>query len=64
MFSTAQNRKRFTDLGREEKGKEGDRGDLLEKKKSKKGERAIRPVKMGPVNWVLKGTKLITNTNN
>ena len=51
-------------MGREEKGNEGDRGDLLEKKKSKKGERAIRPVKMGPVNWVLKGTKLIANTNN
>ena len=36
--------KRFTELGREEKGKRGDRGDLVEKKESPKGERAIRPV--------------------
>ena len=36
--------KRFTELGREEKGKVGDRGDLVEKKESQKGERAIRPV--------------------
>ena len=27
--------KRFTELGREEKGKGGDRGDLVEKKQSK-----------------------------
>ena len=31
-------------MGREEKGKGGDRGDLVEKKKSQKGETAIRPV--------------------
>jgi len=31
-------------LGREEKGEGGDRGDLVEKKESQKGERAIRPV--------------------
>ena len=31
-------------MGREEKGKVGDRGDLVEKKESQKGERAIRPV--------------------
>ena len=36
--------KRFTELGREEKGEGGDRGDLVEKKESQKGERAIRPV--------------------
>ena len=36
--------KRFTELGREEKGEGGDRGDLVEKKESPKGERAIRPV--------------------
>ena len=36
--------KRFTDLGREEKEEGGDRGDLVEKKESPKGERAIRPV--------------------
>ena len=35
--------KRLTELGREEKG-EGDRGDLVEKKESQKGERAIKPV--------------------
>ena len=36
--------KRFTELGREEKGEGGDRGDLAEKKESPKGERAIKPV--------------------
>ena len=36
--------KRFTELGREKKGEEGDRGDLVEKKESPKGERAIKPV--------------------
>ena len=30
-------------MGREEKGEGGDRGDLVEKKESEKGERAIRP---------------------
>ena len=35
---------RFTELGREEKGEEGDRGNLVEKKESPKGERAIQPV--------------------
>ena len=38
----------------------------MEKKESPKGERAVKPVilfpsKMGTENWVLKGTKLITN---
>ena len=36
--------KRFTELGREEKGEGRDRGDLGEKKESQKGERAIKPV--------------------
>ena len=36
--------KRFTQLGREEKEEGGDRGDLMEKKESQKGERAIKPV--------------------
>ena len=36
--------KRFTELGREEKGEGGDRGDLVEKKECPKGERAIQPV--------------------
>ena len=31
--------KRFTEFGREEKGKGGDRGDLVEKKECPKGER-------------------------
>ena len=35
--------KTFTELGRE-KGEEGDRGDLVEKKESPKRERAIKPV--------------------
>ena len=37
--------KRFTGLGREEKGEGGDRGDLVEKKESPNGERAVKPVK-------------------
>ena len=36
--------KRFTELGREEKGEGGDRGDLVEKKESPKGKRAVNPV--------------------
>ena len=36
--------KRFTELGREEKGEGGDRGNLVDKKESQKGERAIKPV--------------------
>ena len=36
--------KRFTELGREERGEGGDRGDLVEKKESRKGERAVKPV--------------------
>ena len=39
--------KRFTELGREEKGG-GDRGDLVEKKKSPKGEREVKPVILLP----------------
>ena len=36
------NPQRFTELGREEKGEGGDRGDLVEKKESPKEERAIK----------------------
>ena len=36
--------KRFTELGREEKGEGDDRGNLVEKKESPKGERALKPV--------------------
>ena len=54
-------------MGREGKGEGGDRGDLVEKKESPKGERAVKPVislpsKMGTEHWVLKGTKLVTNS--
>ena len=53
-------------MGREKKGERGDRGDLVEKKESPKGERAVKPVislpsKIGTEDWVLKGIKLITN---
>ena len=40
--------KRFTELGREEKGEGADRGDLVEKKESPKGERAVKPVILLP----------------
>ena len=44
MFSTVQNTQRDSELGREGKGKEGDRGDLVGKKESPKGKRAVKPV--------------------
>ena len=43
MF-TIWNTQRFTELGREEKGEGGDRGDLVEKKESPKWERAVKPI--------------------
>ena len=44
--------KRFTELGREEKGEGGDRDDLVEKKESPKRERAVQPVISLPSkNW-------------
>ncbi len=55
MFSTIWNTQRFTELGREEKGEGGDRGDLVEKKESPKGERAVKSVISLPSEkWVLK----------
>ena len=36
--------KRFREFGREEKREGGDRGDLVEKKKSPKRETAVKPV--------------------
>ena len=39
---------RFTELGREEKGEGRERGDLVEKKESPKGERAVKPVILLP----------------
>ena len=52
---------------KEEKHEGGDRDDLVEKKESPKGERAVKPVislprEMGTEDWILKGTKLIRNT--
>ena len=44
MFSIVWNTQRFTELGREEKGEGGDRGNLVEKKESPKEERAVRSV--------------------
>ena len=44
MFSTVWNTQRFTELGREEKGERGDRGNLVEKKENPKGEREVKPV--------------------
>ena len=35
--------KRFTELGREEEGEDGDRGELVERKECPKWERVIRP---------------------
>ena len=35
---------RFTELGREEKGEGGDRGNLVEKRESPKEERVVKPV--------------------
>ena len=55
-------------MGREENGEGGDRGDLGEKKESQKGKRVIKPVitllsKLGNEDWILKCTKLVTNTH-
>ena len=44
VLHSPEHRKRFTDLGKEEKGEGGDREDLGEKKENKKGERAMKPV--------------------
>ena len=44
IFHRPEHTKRFTELGREEKGEGGDRGDLVEKKENSKGERAVKPV--------------------
>jgi len=44
VFSTVWNTQRFIELGREEKGEGGYRGDLVEKKDNPKEERAVKPV--------------------
>jgi len=41
VFSTVWNTQRFTELGREEKGEGGERGNWVEKKESPKRERAV-----------------------
>ena len=67
VLHSLEHTKRFTELGREVKGEVGDRGDLMEKKESQKGERAIKPVITLPSKNVLKigflkVQNLITNT--
>ena len=54
VLHSPEHTKRFTELGREEKGEGGDRGDLVEKKESPKKERAVKPVISLPSKWVLK----------
>ena len=44
VLHSPEHTKRFTELGREAKGEGGDRGDLVEKKESPKGDGAIQPV--------------------
>ena len=54
MFSTVWNTQKFTELGRVEMGQGGDTGDLVEKKESPKGERAVKPIISLPSEkWVL-----------
>ena len=44
VLHSPEHTKRFTELGREEKGEGGDRGDLVEKKESPKRESVVKPV--------------------
>jgi len=48
VLHSPEHTKRFTEKSREEKGEGGDRGDLVEKKESPKGERAVKPVILLP----------------
>ena len=48
VLHSLEHTKRFKELGREEKGEGGDRGDLVEKKESPKRERAVKPVILLP----------------
>ena len=43
VLHSLEHTKRFTELGREEEGEEGDRGELVERKECPKWERVIRP---------------------
>ena len=65
VLHSPEHTKRFTVLGREEKGEGGD--NLVEKNESQKEKRAIRlvitlPSKNGYCRLGFKGTRLITNT--
>ena len=44
VLHSLEHTKRFRELGREEKGEGGDRGNLVEKKESLKEERAVKAV--------------------
>ena len=44
VLHSLEHTKRFTESSREEKGEGGGRGDLVEKKESPKGDRAVKPV--------------------
>ena len=44
VLHSPEHTKRFTELGREETGEGGDRGNLVEKNESPNGERAVKPV--------------------
>ena len=44
VLHSLEHTKRFTEFGKEEKREGGDRGDLVEKKESPKGERAVKPI--------------------
>ena len=48
VLHSPEHTKRFKELGRKEKREGGDRGDLVEKKESPKGERAVKPVILLP----------------
>ena len=58
VLHSPEHTKRFTELGREENGED----DLVEKKESPSRREQSSQIKMGTEDWVLKGTKLITNT--
>ena len=68
MFSISQNTQRDSQSWVEKRrGREKIEVTLGEKKESQKGERVIKPIitllsKMGSEDWILKCTKLITNT--
>ena len=48
VLHSLEHTKGFTELGREEKGEGGDRGDLVKKKESPKREKAVKPVILLP----------------